>query len=316
MQANRYHLIGILAILGLALLMLPHAALAANAAQEFPHVVQFELGDQEFASGDSIAIRELRGTSDVVTTGETYCVTGSYTLSSQAEADLSFFATTTNRNSTPIDPKQTVRIKKGSGSFRLIKTMTDDGYLHLTFYSNSSGNSFGGVYFGQGQWVLHDKHFSHLAGPPRPAGHSSSSHGSTSGNGVSSSGPNKVLFDFLGDPVEPPASLDPAYSKAGLAEAMATATRNAGISLKRVEIDDSEFPFLIGFLCEPGDKAKVIEQIGKMKSYATSGGVGSHEYYAMNIVPYSAFPPEAGQRIYRRLTLREAVLCDKLNSGQ
>ena len=53
-----------------------------------------------------------------------------------------------------------------------------------------------------------------------------------------------------------------------------------------------------------------------MRAYETSGGVGSDTWYAMNIVPYRAFPPQAGQRIYRRLTLREAVLCDKLSTGQ
>jgi hypothetical protein len=36
----------------------------------------------------------------------------------------------------------------------------------------------------------------------------------------------------------------------------------------------------------------------------------------MNIVPYRAFPPETGQRIYRRLTLREAILCDRISAGQ
>ena len=63
----------------------------AKPPREFPRVVSFELGDREFAAGDSITIQELRGTTDLVQTGGVYCVTGTYTLNSQPEADLSFF---------------------------------------------------------------------------------------------------------------------------------------------------------------------------------------------------------------------------------
>jgi hypothetical protein len=76
---------------------------------------------------------------------------------------------------------------------------------------------------------------------------------------------------------------------------------------------DSEFPFLLGVVfANASDKPKLIEQIRKMPVYATSGGVGGEITYAMNIVPYQAFPPEAAQRIYRRMTLREAVLHEKI----
>ena len=37
---------------------------------------------------------------------------------------------------------------------------------------------------------------------------------------------------------------------------------------------------------------------------------------AMNIVPSSAFPADASQRIYHRLMLREAVLYNKINGAQ
>jgi hypothetical protein len=277
---------------------------------DFPRAVSFEAGDSEFLPGDSITIQGLSGTSDAIQPGGTYCVTGTYTLSSQGEADLSFFATTTNKTPTPIDPEQTVHVRKGTGSFRLIKKMSDPGYLHLTFYSRATGQGFGGVYFGQGQWVLRDKHFrySNVASRLEPA---------IPKEQLSFSGPNQVLFEYLGNPVAPPTDMDAAYSKAGLTRAMEEAAQNAGISLTKLEIDDSEFPFLIGVVFgKAGDKEKLKEQIVKIAAYATSGGVGGDTTYAMNIVPYRAFPRESRQRIYRRMTLREALLHDKITGAR
>lgn len=277
---------------------------AQTTTQDFPSVVQFELGDSGFLPGDSITIQELRGTSDVIQPGGTYCVTGTYTLTSHDKADLCFFATTTNKSATPVDPAQRVHLTKGRGSFRLIKKMNEEGYLHLTFYSY--GHGIGGVYFGQGQWVLHDGHYNFTDASSRQKQASTSAP-------VSASGPNQVLFDYLGNPVAPPPDMDAAYTKDGLTRAMQAAAQAAGISLVKLEIDDSEFPFLVGVtFAKNGDKEKLKEQIRANQAYTSSGGVGDEISYAMNIVPYRAFPEDASQRIYRRMLLREAVLCDRL----
>jgi hypothetical protein len=276
---------------------------------DFPATVKYELGSSEFAPGDSITIEGLSGTTNTVTVGETYCVTGTYTLNSQDEADLSFFATTTNRISTRVDPKQTMHVKKGTGSFRLIKRMGEEGYLHVTFYSRATGQGFGGIYFGQGQWVLRKKRFHYRDVVSRAETPDAS-------GPVSFTGPNQVLFEYLGNPVPAPANLDAAYTREGLTRAMQTAARDAGVSLVKLEIDDSEFPFLVGVVfAERGEKAKFLEQVGKVAAYGPSGGVGDGDNgtcYAMNIIPYSAFPSEAGKRIYRRMMLRESVLFDKI----
>jgi hypothetical protein len=278
--------------------------------QQFPQAVQYDLGDKEFAPGDNITIQELRGTTVAIQPGGTYFVTGTYTLNSQDEADLSFFATTTNKVLTPFEAQQTMHVMKGTGSFRLIKKMTEEGYLHVTFYSRATGQGFGGVYFGQGHWVLRDKHFSYTNAGAQMEEHT------VPHEEVSFTGPNKVLFDYLGNPVAPPLSIDPAYTKEGLTRATKTAAQNAGIPLVALEIDDSEFPFLVGVVfADPGDKEKFKEQIGKVAAYAFSGGVGGDTSYAMNLVPYKAFPRDSGQRIYRRMMLREAVLYDKITSG-
>src|SRR3954465_8846228 len=173
--------------------MLSHADTTNDkATQNFPQPVQYELGEKDFAPGDSITIEGLSGTSDAIKAGDTYCVTGTYTLSSQPEADLSFFATTTTKTATPFSPEQTVHVTKGTGSFRLVKKMTEQGYLHLTFYSRVTGQGFGGVYFGQGDWVLRDKHFHYGSATPRPEG-------APPQEGLSLAGPNQALFDYLGN---------------------------------------------------------------------------------------------------------------------
>lgn len=301
MNPNRIKLLS-----GLAAACLAWSLLADtnNLPQDFPHQVQYELGDSEFAPGDLITIQELRGTAENIRPGETYCVTGTYTLASAASADLAFYATTTNRTPTPVDPRQTMHIVKGSGTFCLIKPMTCDGYLHLSFYPRPAGQGFGGVYFGQNPWVLRHKQWSYrdsAAAPGKP-------------DEPVATGPNQALYAYLGNPVPPPANLDPAYTKDGLTRAMQTAAQNAGVTLVKLEIDDSEFPCLVGMICaKRGDWSKMKEQFRALPAYEFKGGIGGDDRQAMNLVPYNAYPPGASQRIYHRQMLREAVLYDRLN---
>jgi hypothetical protein len=130
-------------------------------------------------------------------------------------------------------------------------------------------------------------------------------------------GPNHVLFDYLGNPVAPPPNMDAAYTKEGLTSAMQEAAQAANITLTKVEIDDSEFPFLVGVVCaNKGDREKLKEQIRKVAAFNYGGGVDSDTTLAMNLVPHSAFPADARERIYHRMMLREAVLFDKMSSGR
>lgn len=306
---KRTDLIVIPVFFALALALRAQERTPIDPARDCSHVVQFELGRAEFEPGDSITIQEVRGNTDLIQIDGTYCVTGTYTLASQDEANLCFFSTTTNRTSSPsrVDPAQMVRVTKGTGAFSLAKRMNDDGYLHVTFYSLKTRGDFGGVYFGQGQGVLQDKHFSNR----QSAAHSASSEAEP----VSLTGPNQALINYLGNPVAPPSDIEPAYTKEGLQQGMKTAAENAGIALVKVEIEDSEFPFLVGVIfANPGDKPKLKEQIQKMSPYAISGGVGDEITYAMNIVGH--FPPNESQRIGRRMTLREAILYEKLVSAK
>ncbi len=299
----------IAAVLLLTACSIGHAEPAASSSpSDFPYVVPFELGDAEFAPGDNITITSVRGTRNVITTNETYCVEGTYQLTSQDAADLSLFATVPNSGSTPIDPRQVQRVAKGTGSFKLIKTMDENGYLHITFYSLSTGSGFGGVYFGQGDWVLHKKGWSYLT----QGSHSWDHVGTGESANASVSGANETLFRFLGDPVPAPADVDPAYSREGVLKAINTAARNAGVTLERVEVDDSEFPPLLGVVTRAGEFEKVRAQLGLMKEYNYGGSVGSDTLHAFNMVPYPAFPHESSDRISHRLMLRQQVLFDRV----
>jgi hypothetical protein len=124
-------------------------------------------------------------------------------------------------------------------------------------------------------------------------------------------GPNQVLLEYLGDPVPPPADMDPAYSKEGLIKAIQTAARNAGIAVKRVEIEDSEYPLLVGTVCKEGDFPRLTDQLRKMSAYSYNGCISSPTHAAFNIVPYRVFPRQVSERISHRTGLRSQVFMDK-----
>jgi hypothetical protein len=266
---------------------------ATEAADDLPCMVPFELGDAQLPPGDSITIEQVRGTSEKIMPGGTYSVDGTYTLRSMDEAQLAFYATTSSTNSTPVDPKQKTGVKKGSGSFHLVKTMNEDGYLHVSFYPGAYG-----VYFGQGNWVLRSKVPIHS---------------------VSLKGSNQDLLEYLGNPVATPADLDAKYTKEGLIDAVQVAARNAGITIKRVAIDDSEYPFLVGVFCKGADAVKLKAQIKKLDGYDYSGAVGndsnadgSDTCNTFSIVPRQAQPKDAVESIAHRLLLRQQVFYNRL----
>ena len=94
------------------------------------------------------------------------------------------------------------------------------------------------------------------------------------GAGTPSSDPD-TLSAYLGSAVETPPNLDPAYSKDGLLGAIQVAAQKAGVSLKKVSVDDSEFPFLIGVVSEPGDWEKLKAQLRNTDGYEYHGAVGN-----------------------------------------
>src|SRR5205085_9199384 len=135
-----------------------------------------------------------------------------------------------------------------------------------SFYSLRSGGDFGGIYFGQGDGVLRHKTWS--------SAQSKTAAGITAGEYQPLSDPNQALSEYLGKAVEPPANLDPRYTRDGLSNAMVSAPEKANVPA-RVEIDDSEFPFLVGVLCSRPSYTRLMEELKKMDGYADQGSVGN-----------------------------------------
>jgi hypothetical protein len=123
------------------------------------------------------------------------------------------------------------------------------GYLHLSFYPVPIGDAFGEVYFGQGKWVQRSKRTSHRESEAQPAHRTAAA----VEDRILVTGANRVMLEYLGNPVEPPAAMESAYTKEGLTQAIRQAARKARVSVGRIEIDNSEYPYLIGVVCEEDD---------------------------------------------------------------
>jgi hypothetical protein len=132
------------------------ASTTQSASSDFPHVVKFEQGATRFADGDRIAITEIRGTAETFSRGNIYLIKGTYTLGSHDRATLAAYITATEaKNNFGHTLKvQHLKIDRGEGTFTLFLPMYSDGLPHVSFYSESDGNGFGGNYFGTGDSVL------------------------------------------------------------------------------------------------------------------------------------------------------------------
>jgi hypothetical protein len=127
---------------------------------------------------------------------------------------------------------------------------------------------------------------------------------------------NKALSDFLGEPVAPPVGLNAIYTKEGLTAAMRQAANDASVSLKKLEIDDSEFPYLVGVVTEKGQGDKLNAPISKLAGLAYQGSVSSDTAKAMNIIPIQAWPQADRDHIERRLNTRLQALYYKILAEQ
>jgi hypothetical protein len=121
-----------------------------------------------------------------------------------------------------------------------------------------------------------------------------------------------ALVEYLGAAIEPPANLDPAYSKDGLLGAIQLASQKAGVAPKRVEVETSEFPFLTAVICGPGEWEKFKAELKNMQGYQYFGAVGNDTCNSFCIVPFQA--SEGGQRIARRVNVRMQLFYDKIHA--
>jgi RNA polymerase sigma factor (sigma-70 family) len=123
----------------------------------------------------------------------------------------------------------------------------------------------------------------------------------------------EALATYLGEAVPPPADIDTAYSKEGLLNTIQQAAQLAGVSLKKLEIETSEFPFLAGVVCESdADFEKLKAQFKIMPNYEWGASAGGRGTCAFNITPLRSFPSEERVRIVRRTLLRTGLFSDQL----
>ena len=123
----------------------------------------------------------------------------------------------------------------------------------------------------------------------------------------------EALASYLGEAVPPPADIDFAYSKEGLLSSIQQAAQLAGVSLKKLEIETSEFPFLAGVVCDSAaDFEKLKAQFKNMPNYEWGESVGSRGECAFNITPLQNFSSEERRRIVRRTLLRTGLFKDQL----
>jgi hypothetical protein len=122
------------------------------------HAVDF-VGMQDVFSrnlvGDAIVITAVRGTADKIAIGNIYQIEGAYTLASHESATLSTYITDSQPNEPhrQMIPGQSLTIYKGSGTFTLRLKVEDPGCPHVSFYPTNGGESFGGEYFGTGDFI-------------------------------------------------------------------------------------------------------------------------------------------------------------------
>jgi hypothetical protein len=126
---------------------------------------------------------------------------------------------------------------------------------------------------------------------------------------------NRALLEYIGEPVEPPANMDARYTREGIISAVQVAAKNAGVSLQGLEVEDSEYPFLVGVFCGPQDYAKLVDEIKKLDGYGYSGGVGgSDSYHSLNITPAGTYPTAAREQINHRVMLRQGAFYQRLGA--
>lgn len=128
-----------------------------SSAADYPYVIAWKKGSEDFATGDTIEITEIRGTKPTFELGNRYLVRGKYRLASATHGKLAFYITASGLDgfSSGEEPEQSCAVERGEGEFTLSRYFECEGDPHLSFY-DEKGSGVGGVYFSDGT-------------PPKPA---------------------------------------------------------------------------------------------------------------------------------------------------
>jgi RNA polymerase sigma factor (sigma-70 family) len=123
----------------------------ANVPANYPYVISWRKGPEEFAAGNGIEIAEIRGTKPNFELGSRYLVRGRYRLTSVPRAKLAFYITATGVDgfSSGEEVEQSCELKNGEGEFTLSRYFDCMGDPHISFY-DEKGSNIGGIYFSDG----------------------------------------------------------------------------------------------------------------------------------------------------------------------
>lgn len=126
---------------------------------------------------------------------------------------------------------------------------------------------------------------------------------------------NQAIGNYLGEPVAPPANLDPKYTSVGMTEAFLAWCAARGIKVQKLAVDTSEFPFLVyGQMEGPPEITRLFNtELKNLPGYTYGGSVTGRTregttYFSLNMMPSSAYPREQAEAIQRRLMIRLGML--------
>jgi hypothetical protein len=128
---------------------------------------------------------------------------------------------------------------------------------------------------------------------------------------------NSVFESYLGRPVSVPSNLDPRYSPEEISAVFRDLVETLGMKVTKLGVDASEFPFVIHGRVDSTAGAdffkKVDAELRALPGYTYGGSLtGKAEdgttYFALNIIPSSAYPEGANETIRRRLMIRMQLL--------
>lgn len=124
---------------------------------------------------------------------------------------------------------------------------------------------------------------------------------------------DNAISGYLGEPVLAPAQLDAKYSAGELAAVFRALCETLGIAVDKLAVDSTEFPFVVHGVVQNEAGGAFFRQIDAelkaLPGYTYGGSVtgnkkGGLTYFALNMTPSSAYPPEHAETIRRRLMLR------------
>lgn len=135
---------------------------------------------------------------------------------------------------------------------------------------------------------------------------------------------NAALHAYLGEPVNWPAEVDPAFSVQGLRRAFEEACDRVCVSLRRFEVDYSEFPPVVGVEVVSADAEFSVDALGGAlpDPYEGSGCTSSgHDEGGVlvrtivtDVVPWDAVPSNDLDRAMRRRGVRTQRLLQAMQS--